>query len=116
MNGSLSRKSILKSCTFPNTIVHGEPQQPRTLRFSAGMINLRPDGDGRIVGYEGVEEVERRFGEWIIDKHLPPPGSPAAPIDGGYKVNAWMRLKHPDYDQLREIMTAIGETVRVRAG
>ena len=100
---------------WANTIVFGEPRQKRSLRFSAGMINLRPDRDGRIVGYEGVDEVQRRFGEWIIDQHLPPPGSPTAPIDGGYKVNAWMRLKHPDYDELRRIMTAIGETVRVRA-
>jgi formate-dependent phosphoribosylglycinamide formyltransferase (GAR transformylase) len=100
---------------WANTIVFGEARQKRSLRYSAGMINLRPDRDGRIVGYEGLDEILERFGDCIIDKHLPPPGSPTAPIDGGYKVNAWMRLRHPDYDELRAIMTAIGETVRVRA-
>ncbi len=100
---------------WANAIVHGEPRQERSLRFSTGMINLRPDRDGRITHYDGADEIERRFGTWIIDKHLPPPGSPTAPIDGGYKVNAWLRLRHPDYDRLREMMTAIGETLRVRA-
>jgi len=27
-----------------------------------------------------------------------------------------MRLRHPDYDELRRIMTTIGELVQVRAG
>jgi hypothetical protein len=30
-------------------------------------------------------------------------------------ANAWMRLRHPDYDQLREILDFVGRTVRVRA-
>ena len=39
----------------------------------------------------GVDEVERRFGEWIIDAHLPPPGTPTQPVDGrvhGQRVGA----------------------------
>ena len=28
-------------------------------------------------------------------------------------ANAWMRLRHPDYDELRRIMNEVGETVRV---
>jgi hypothetical protein len=30
-------------------------------------------------------------------------------------ANAWMRVRHPDYDHLRDILNTIGETVRVRA-
>ena len=30
-------------------------------------------------------------------------------------ANAWIRLRHPDYDELRRIMSDIGERVRVRA-
>ena len=51
------------------------------------------------------------------------PGSPGAPayrtatqpVDAGFMANAWMRVRHPDYDALRGIMNTIGETVRVRA-
>jgi hypothetical protein len=38
-----------------------------------------PSVDGRIVGYEGVEEVYRRFGDCVIDAHLPNPGTPTQP-------------------------------------
>jgi hypothetical protein len=45
----------------------------------------------------------------------PPPGSKTQSVSGGYMANAWMRLRHPDYDELRKIMNAIGETVKVNA-
>jgi hypothetical protein len=80
------------------------------------MIALRPDRDGRIVGYEGADEVWRRFGEHIVDAHLPPPGSSTQPVEGGYMANAWVRMRHPDYDVLRSMLATVGETLKVRAG
>ncbi len=96
-------------------VVHGKRGQALSRRFSAGMIALRPECDGTIVGYEGVDEVHRRFGEWFIDEHLPPRGHPTQPVDAGFMANAWMRLKHPDYDTLRGMLDVIGQTVKVRA-
>jgi len=96
-------------------VVHGRPGQRLSRAYSAGIIALRPDRDGRIVGYEGVDAVHRHFGKWFIDQHLPPPGMPTQGVDAGYMANAWMRLKHPDYDTLRSMLNTIGETVKVRA-
>lgn len=84
-------------------------------RFSAGIIALRPECDGRIVGYDGLGQIEQAFGKWIIDAHLPPEGTPTQPVSAGYMANAWMRFKHPDYDELRRILDAVGQTVKVRA-
>ena len=96
-------------------LVHGRPRQRPSRRFAAGMIALRPDRDGRIAGYEGLEKVHGAIGDWILDAHLPPPGTPTQPIEGGYMANAWVRVRHPDYDRLRELLDFVGETVRVRA-
>jgi hypothetical protein len=96
-------------------VVHGRPGRPPSRRYSAGMIALRPDRDGVIAGYEGLEEIHRRFGSWIIDQHLPSPGTPTQPVEAGYMANAWLRLRHPDYDGLRGMLDAVGQTVRVRA-
>jgi carbamoylphosphate synthase large subunit len=93
----------------------GKTIRPLSRRFAAGMIALRPDRDGTIVGYEGVDEVHHRFGQWFIDQHLPPPGTRTQGVDAGYMANAWMRLKHPDYDTLRSMLDVIGRTVKVRA-
>jgi carbamoylphosphate synthase large subunit len=97
-------------------VVHGRPSQQLSRRMSAGIIALRPDRDGRIVRYDGVAEIERAFGQWIIDAHLPPPGTPTQPVEAGYMANAWLRMKHPDYDELRRMLDVVGRTVKVRAG
>ncbi|MEM9555042.1 MAG: ATP-grasp domain-containing protein [Acidobacteriota bacterium] len=95
-------------------IVHGRPLHAPSRRFSAGIINLRPDRDGHIVGYDGLHLLEE-LGDLVIDAHLPPRGTPTQPVEAGYMANAWVRVKHPDYDRLREILDAIGETVQLRA-
>ena len=97
-------------------LVHGRIGQRPSRRYACGMIALRPDRDGRISGYEGMDRIGREFGECIVAAHLPATGTPTQPVEAGYMANAWMRVRHPDYDQLRYIMNTIGETVRVRAG
>jgi hypothetical protein len=96
-------------------IVHGEVRNPPSRRYAAGMIALRPERDGRISGYSGVDEIGKRYGECIVAAHLPEPGTPTQPVEAGYMANAWMRIRHPDYDELRRILDEVGETVRVHA-
>lgn len=95
-------------------VTRGHATKAPSRRYAGALLNLRPERDGRIVAYEGLDQVQREVGEWIIDYHLPPVGSGTAPFEGGYMVNAWMRIKHPDYDQLRAICDWIGRTVRTR--
>jgi formate-dependent phosphoribosylglycinamide formyltransferase (GAR transformylase) len=96
-------------------IVHGKPSAAPSRRYAGGMIALRPDRDGKIARYEGHDEVLRTYGEWIIDAHFPPPGTRTQPVEGGYMANAWLRMRHPDYDELRTMLEAAGRTIRVRA-
>ncbi len=101
---------------WAHAIVHGRPSQKRSQRFAAGIINLRPTADGTIRGYTGLDEIRRSFGEWIIDYHLPPEGKKTQPVEAGYMANAWIRMKHPDYDELRRMLDTVGKTVKVLAG
>jgi carbamoylphosphate synthase large subunit len=96
-------------------VVHGHPSQQLSRRAAAGIVALRPDRDGRIVGYDGVQEIERRCGQFILDAYLPPAGTPTQPVEAGYMANAWIRMRHVDYDQLREMLDFAGRTVKVRA-
>ncbi|MSP16884.1 MAG: ATP-grasp domain-containing protein [Myxococcales bacterium] len=93
----------------------GRPGQRPSRRFSAGMIALRPDRDGRIAGYSGVEAIRGRLAPQLIDWHLPPVGTPTQPVEAGFMANAWVRAKHESYDGLRSLLDAIGETIRVHA-
>ena len=96
-------------------LVDGRPASKPSRRFAAGMIALRPTQDGHITGYSGIDAIQSRFGDCIVAAHLPPAGSPTQGVEGGYMANAWMRVRHPDYDALRHIMDTIGDTVKVHA-
>jgi formate-dependent phosphoribosylglycinamide formyltransferase (GAR transformylase) len=100
---------------WSNAIVHGNVDRPLSRRRAAGIVALRPDRDGQITHYDGVDEVQRRFGEHILDVHLPEPGSPTQPVEAGYMANAWVRMVHPDYDTLRGMLDAVGQVLKVRA-
>ncbi|MGI9519930.1 MAG: ATP-grasp domain-containing protein [Pirellulaceae bacterium] len=96
-------------------VCHGRPDRQASRRFSAGIVALRPNQDGHVTGYEGLEQIQQRHGEWIIDYHIPPEGTPTQGVEAGYMANAWIRMKHPDYDELRRMLDDVGTTVRVYA-
>jgi len=100
---------------WANAIVHGSVGAAPSRRYASGIVALRPDQDGHITGYSGVEEAQARYGEWVLDAHLPPPGTPTQPVAAGFMANAYARLRHPDYDALRGMLDDVGRTVHVHA-
>ena len=100
---------------WANAIVNGGVQQAPTRRYASGIVALRPDRDGQISGYSGAEELQQQYGEWVIDAHLPPPGTGTQQVEAGYMANAYVRMRHPDYDTLRGMLDAVGRTLHVYA-
>jgi formate-dependent phosphoribosylglycinamide formyltransferase (GAR transformylase) len=100
---------------WADAIVHGGTSVPPSRRFASGIVALRPSQDGVISGYSGVEELQRQYGEWIIDAHLPSPGTPTQGVEAGYMANAYVRMRHPDYDALRGMLDTVGRTLHVYA-
>ncbi|MBA2661663.1 MAG: ATP-grasp domain-containing protein [Bradymonadaceae bacterium] len=96
-------------------LCHNRPSQRPSRRYATGLIALRPDRDGRIAGYQGWNTIRDRFAPNIIDYHLPPTGSPTQGVEAGYMANAWLRMKHENYDELRRILDYVGQTMKVRA-
>jgi carbamoylphosphate synthase large subunit len=101
---------------WANAVVHGHVAAHPSRRFATGIVALRPDRDGHITGYSGVDEAQARLGEWVIDAHLPAPGTPTQPVEAGYWANAYVRMRHPDYDALRGMLDDVGRAVHVYAG
>lgn len=100
---------------WAQSIVHGEVRERASRSHSAGIIALRPDQDGVISGYSGLEDIENRYGRWIIDAHVPVAGTATQPVEAGFMANAWIRLRHPDFDTLRDMLDDVGRTVHVHA-
>jgi hypothetical protein len=93
----------------------GRPSQFASRRMAAGIIALRPDRDGRITHYDGLDAVRNAFGAHLIDWYTPPEGTPTQGVEAGYMANAWIRMKHENYDTLRHMLDQVGQTVKVRA-
>jgi len=91
------------------------PAERPSRRFAAGHVALRPSQDGQIAGYEGLDWMRRALGPHVVSEHFPPPGSRTQPVEAGFKANAWVRMRHPDYDTLRAMLDEVGERVKVIA-
>jgi len=100
---------------WANAVVHGHVGTRPSRRFASGIVALRPEHDGNISGYSGVEEIQDRWGEWVLDAHLPDPGTPTQPVEAGYMANAYVRMRHPDYDALRGMLDDVARTLHVHA-
>jgi hypothetical protein len=100
---------------WARTIVHGRTDRKPSRRYAAGLIALRPDRDGRITRYEKVDELRQRYGQDLIETHFPPPGTPTQGVEAGYMANAWVQMRHKDFDALRGMLNWVGENVKVRA-
>jgi formate-dependent phosphoribosylglycinamide formyltransferase (GAR transformylase) len=100
---------------WANAIVGGGTSAAPSRRYASGIVALRPSQDGHITGYEGTEELQGRLGEWVLDAHLPPPGTATQGVEAGYMANAYVRMRHPDYDVLRGMLDEVGRTLHVYA-
>jgi len=97
-------------------VCHHTTEQSPSRRYACGIIAFRPDRDGRIAGYEGVDEIFSKYADLIVGQHFPEPGTPTQGVEAGYMANAWLRVRHPDFDALRGILNEMGERIRVHAG
>lgn len=96
-------------------IAQGRVTATPSRRYATGSVQVRPDRDGKVASYSGLDRIVKRCGESIWRSELPPPGRATVPIEKGYLANAWFRLKHSDYDELLRQMEFIGKTLRVKA-
>jgi formate-dependent phosphoribosylglycinamide formyltransferase (GAR transformylase) len=100
---------------WADAVVHEQVWGKPSRQYSAGIVALRPGQDGNISGYSGVDEIQSRHGKWVIDANLPSPGTPTQPVAAGYMANAYVRMRHPDYDTLHDMLDDVGRTVHVHA-
>ena len=100
---------------WAHAVTYGSAPGHLSRAYSAAIIALRPTQDGVVDHYEGVERIAEKYSDLVIRAHFPEPGSSTQSVEAGYMANAWLQLKHPDFDELRRVLVEIGETVRVVA-
>ncbi|MFN8099779.1 MAG: ATPase [Dermatophilaceae bacterium] len=101
---------------WAHILTHGTAERPMARPYAAGLVAIRPDRDGAITGYSGIDDLYARFGEWVLDAHFPHVGHHTQAVEAGYMANAYVRMRHPDYDHLRWMLDEVGRTVHVYGG
>lgn len=96
-------------------VCHGRAEQTPSRRYACGIVALRPKKDGHISGYDGADGIFQDYSDLIVGHHFPEPGTPTQEVAAGYMANAWLRVRHPDFDNLHNILNDIAERVTVRA-
>ncbi len=100
---------------WARAICYGDTRGLSGPRLAGGLVAIRPNQDGTIRGFSGLDEAQERFGEFIWRANLPSPGTPTQPVEAGYLANAAVWVKHPDFDEAKRILGEIGELVSVWA-
>ncbi|MBT8061544.1 MAG: ATP-grasp domain-containing protein [Gammaproteobacteria bacterium] len=94
-------------------MVMGEFDPPER-RFAAGAAYIRGQGHGheraRIKGIAGVAEVQRRFGDIVVEASLPNEGQPPS---GSYEGDGYIIVRHPDTAVVEQALKEIISTIRV---
>jgi len=90
-------------------MVQGEFDPPAR-RYAAGGAYLRAQGQGRVRGVTGRDEVERRFGPLIAEASWPEPG---VDTEEGYEGQGFVLLRHPDTEAVASALDEIVRLVRV---
>ncbi len=100
---------------WAKVITTGKTDAKPSRAYASGILAIRPDQDGTVSSYEGREAIMQKYGDSIFKSHFPPPGSGTQSVSGGYMANAWMQVRHPDYDELCRILNDIGENLKMHA-
>ncbi len=77
-----------------------------------GIVALRPDRDGAVTGYTGIDEIQIALRRLDHRRALPSGRAGTQPVEAGYMANAYVRLRHPDYDTARAMLDDVGRTIQ----
>ncbi len=96
-------------------IVLGRVEQSFARNYNVATVYKRARGVGNITAIEGVDELQRRFGEHVVWNTLSPPGTPRRDWLKTLISDGFVMLRHPDIVRTIEMADAIGTDLQLYA-
>lgn len=84
--------------------------EPPPRRYATGAAYIRGMGSGRIKHVFGLDEAQRRFGQWVIEAKVPRQGQ--SPSDS-YEGDGYIIVRHPETQVVEEALQEIVKLIRV---
>ena len=98
-----------------SAVTRGEIDATIERRFNVATIYKRARGVGRITHVEGIEELQRQFGEHVVWNTLLPPGTPRRDWLQTLVSDGFVMLRHPDLDETLRMADAVGSELHLYA-
>jgi biotin carboxylase len=89
---------------------------PTERKYNCAVIFKRAQGQGRITAIRGLGEFMARFGRWVMDEGLLPPGTPRRNWKHTLISDGYIMLRHPDWDEAYRMAFAAASDVTMYAG
>lgn len=108
MTGLVNGVDIYRA--WARAAVDGQLDAPWERRYAAGCAFIRGTGRGRVTAVRGVRETHEALGEAFIEAKLPTIG---AMKNESYEGDGYVVIRDPSTARVRELITAIIETMKV---
>lgn len=84
-------------------------------RYHCGAVFKRAIGQGRICAIEGLDEIRRQCGPWLVGLNLLPIGSPRRDWRNTLISDGWLFVRHPDYATCKKLVDLAVSDLRIFA-
>lgn len=101
---------------WARTVCWGRFEATAHRRYHVACVFKRALGQGRIREIQGLDEVRRRLGPWLVAEDLLPIGSPRRDWKQTLLSDGCLIARHPDYASAWEMMRTLVNEVRILAG
>ena len=98
-----------------SAMTHGRLDAETPRRFNVATVYKRAQGVGRITHMEGVDTLQRRFGEHVVWNTLLPPGTQRRDWKKTLVSDGFVMLRHPELETTLEMADAVGSELDLYA-
>ncbi|MBT8063320.1 MAG: ATP-grasp domain-containing protein [Gammaproteobacteria bacterium] len=100
---------------WAQAVTSGEFREIAHRRYNAAAIFKRARGQGRICAVHGLNELRRRFGDYIVVEDLLPLGAPRRNWRQTLLSDGYLIVRHPELAKTLEMADAVGTDLQIDA-
>ena len=101
---------------WANAVTLGQVSEGIKAKYNVANIYKRARGVGRIKAIEGVEQLQKDFGQHVVWNTLLAPGSPRRDWRKTLVSDGFIMLRHPDLAATLEMADRVGSELQLYAG
>jgi hypothetical protein len=100
---------------WAEAVTRGRISRPFDRKYNAAIIFKRAQGEGRIRRIDGLEQLRRDFGRWLVVEELLPVGAHRRNWLQTLLSDGWLTVRHPDLATCVRMADRVGTDLQLYA-